>query len=908
MASERKQNVFLWRGILGDASPRMRIMAFAVLAIFALCQVFVSLGFVGIEVNGTRFGYVMPILLPVALAALLYGCIPGCAMGFIAGTALVVHSVLQPLDYHEALFITPASGILLIAATGLVMGVLFAVFLRGTASNGLRTLAIALTCIVAAILFSALFFAYVSNQVEMLASKYEFWLDASEKNVDTEWLVMAAFGDSVTQCLANALLMAVVCIPVDYLICRSLSIAGARSIQTTFRAWLAVVVSITFVVTEALTFVCTTIQEEHEAEQAMRSEAKYLCIQIAGHQKKVDELKQIVGDDVDDTTRYNNLVTLDGLLDGYSRDVDGTIIVLNDYTIILSDDDQFKVGQDILDLTDASSLFENDLGTMMLVAMDDGAMHRFVSDKWVEAEDGERIYVGAESAYMVLEGVDLDSDSFLDHWVLVFQPASMVFADRSGVMLWTTFLAVMLLAVVFVLASRLLKQTILRRVDETNGVLGQVTAGNLDARVEIHDSREFESLSNGINTTVETLKAWIAEAETRMDRELATAKAIQESALPRTFPPFPDNMHFDIYASMNAAREVGGDFYDFFLIGDSSDSDTGKLGFVIADVSGKGVPAALFMMRAKTQIRGYMESGMPLGEAIENANRKLCEGNDAGMFVTAWVGVLDYAMGHVEYVNAGHNPPLVWQAGEWRWLQDRSGLPLGLFEGLPYCSFEMDCKPGDEFVLYTDGVTEAMNMDEELYGESRLEEALKSKPHLHPRQMTEFVRKEVADFVNGAEQSDDITILSLEYGVPPEITATITVPASVDELPRVNAFIHTELDKRMCPAKAQNQLDIAIEELFVNVANYAYPDATPEDPGMARISYTFSATPPTIIVEIADDGIPYNPLAKPDAVTPDDIMDVPIGGLGILMAKRSVDSMRYERKDNSNILTIKKKW
>ncbi|MDO5108182.1 MAG: ATP-binding protein, partial [Coriobacteriaceae bacterium] len=163
-------------------------------------------------------------------------------------------------------------------------------------------------------------------------------------------------------------------------------------------------------------------------------------------------------------------------------------------------------------------------------------------------------------------------------------------------------------------------------------------------------------------------------------------------------------------------------------------------------------------------------------------------------------------------------------------------------------------------------------------------------------------------FTDGAEQSDDITMLALEVGVPPEITAVLTVAADVSELPNVYGFIHGELDKRLCPKRVQNQIDIAVEELFVNVAHYAYPDATPENPGTVRVGYSYSAEPPSMSVSIVDEGIPYNPLAKPDAVTPDDIADVPIGGLGILMAKRCVDEMTYERVDGSNIVTIEKKW
>ena len=182
---------------------------------------------------------------------------------------------------------------------------------------------------------------------------------------------------------------------------------------------------------------------------------------------------------------------------------------------------------------------------------------------------------------------------------------------------------------------------------------------------------------------------------------------------------------------------------------------------------------------------------------------------------------------------------------------------------------------------------------------------------LHPRALVRAVREGVAVHAEGAEQSDDITILALEVGVPPEEKVQMTVPANVDELPRVNDFIHAELDRRLCPVRAQNQLDIAVEELFVNVCHYAYEGIGEDVPRTARITYAISAEPPSITVEIIDEGVPYNPLAKPDATTADEfasIADIPIGGLGILMAKNNVDEMRYERLDGSNIVTLVKRW
>ena len=271
------------------------------------------------------------------------------------------------------------------------------------------------------------------------------------------------------------------------------------------------------------------------------------------------------------------------------------------------------------------------------------------------------------------------------------------------------------------------------------------------------------SLAQGINTTVEALQGWIAEAEMRMDSELSAARAIQESALPGAFPLYPEVPAFDVYAIMDTAKEVGGDFYDAFLIGDSG-PEAGKLAFLVADVSGKGVPAALFMMKAMAHVRRELQSGLEVGQAVESANRQLKAGNATCMFVTMWVGVLDYGTGHVDYVNAGHNPPLLWQEGSgWCWLRDRSGLPLGLRANMRYKTCSLDCAAGDKFLLYTDGVTEAVDSDDEMYGEPRLEAMAEASSTEHPEALVKAVHDDVERFSQGTEQFDDITILSLEF-------------------------------------------------------------------------------------------------------------------------------------------------
>ena len=233
--------------------------------------------------------------------------------------------------------------------------------------------------------------------------------------------------------------------------------------------------------------------------------------------------------------------------------------------------------------------------------------------------------------------------------------------------------------------------------------------------MDVRSHVEFEDLSDDINFTVDTLKRYIADAAARIDAELAFAKAIQHSALPSVFPPYPNRKEFDIWATMHTAKEVGGDFYDFYFV----DDDT--LAFLVADVSGKGIPAAMFMMQSKTLLKSCAESGMSVEEVFTNANAKLCEGNEADMFVTAWMGYLNLKTGLLTFANAGHNPPLVKHAdGSFSYLKSRAGFVLAGMDSVRYRKNELQLEPGDVLYLYTDGVTEANNSGNELYSEERL--------------------------------------------------------------------------------------------------------------------------------------------------------------------------------------------
>lgn len=242
--------------------------------------------------------------------------------------------------------------------------------------------------------------------------------------------------------------------------------------------------------------------------------------------------------------------------------------------------------------------------------------------------------------------------------------------------------------------------------------------------------------------------------------ELNMATQIQESMLPTIFPAFPNRKEFDLYASMDPAKEVGGDFYDFFMIDDD------HLGIVIADVSGKGVPAALFMMISKTILQNYTMLGIGPSEVLAKANEALCAQNKMEMFVTTWIGILEMSTGRLNCSNAGHEYPAVCHGGKFELFRDKHGLVLGGMEGARYRDYEIQLSKGDKVFVYTDGVPEATNANLEMYGTDRMIDALNMRREAEPKEILRNVRASVDGFVGSAEQFDDLTMVCLEYRGP----------------------------------------------------------------------------------------------------------------------------------------------
>lgn len=293
-----------------------------------------------------------------------------------------------------------------------------------------------------------------------------------------------------------------------------------------------------------------------------------------------------------------------------------------------------------------------------------------------------------------------------------------------------------------------------------------IKSGNFEKKkIELKTRDEIEDLGQSFNFMIEQLEDYIenltnvtAEKE-RIGAELNVATHIQSSMLPCIFPAFPDRDELDIYATMTPAKEVGGDFYDFFMV------DERHIAIVMADVSGKGVPAALFMVIGKTLIKDHTQPGRDLGEVFTEVNNILCESNDNGMFITAFEGVLDLVTGEFRYVNAGHEKPFIYRKnGEYEAYETNAGFVLAGLEDIEYQEQKVNLSIGDKIFQYTDGVTEAVNKDKKLYGMDRLQHALNEKClECSPEETLRLVKEDIDAFVGDNDQFDDITMLCLEY-------------------------------------------------------------------------------------------------------------------------------------------------
>ena len=338
--------------------------------------------------------------------------------------------------------------------------------------------------------------------------------------------------------------------------------------------------------------------------------------------------------------------------------------------------------------------------------------------------------------------------------ILVVVPKDSVKLNRDISIYTTMFMEAIIFFILFIFIYYMTKELIVNNLVKINDSLSKITSGDLNTVVNVRESKEFDMLSDDINKTVDTLKGYIKEAEERIDKDLEFARKIQFSVLPNVFPAFPNHTEFDIYANTIPAKEVGGDFYDFFFVGSY------QIAVVIADVSGKGIPAAMFMMNAKTTLHSLLETGMEVSDALRLTNEKLYSENDAGMFVTVWAGIIDLRTGEVKFSSAGHNPAIVIKNGSMPEMQNcKVGVVVAAIDDVVYKQYEIKLNPGDYLYLYTDGVTEATDRNDVLFGDDRLLDATKDVNDKSCEEVCTQVLDKINEFVDEAPQFDDITML-----------------------------------------------------------------------------------------------------------------------------------------------------
>lgn len=376
----------------------------------------------------------------------------------------------------------------------------------------------------------------------------------------------------------------------------------------------------------------------------------------------------------------------------------------------------------------------------------------------------------------------------------------------------------------------------------------------------------------------------------RMEDELEVARTIQDAMLPKVFPPFADRKDLNIYGVVNPAKEIGGDLYDLYV-------RNNKLFFCVGDVSGKGVPAALVMATTQSLFRSTTAHIEEPAEAVAEMNRTLAKANDQNMFITLFLGVLDFEDNTLRYCNAGHNAPVL--------IRDKDGipqpekipvrpnLPIGIEGDFPFQAQEIALRHDDQLFLYTDGLTEAENGSHEQFGEERMMEVLRGNICMQPQEMVEHIQAAVSRFAGEAPQSDDLTMLAIRFQ-----QEALIMRNDIQQIPTLAEWV----EWLNLPAELSMSVNLALEEAVVNVMEYAYPK---DKSGEVLVEAWRSGG--NICFAISDSGVPFDPTQQKEADTTLPAEERPIGGLGIYLVRQLMDSICYRRRDGKNILTLVKK-
>ena len=435
-----------------------------------------------------------------------------------------------------------------------------------------------------------------------------------------------------------------------------------------------------------------------------------------------------------------------------------------------------------------------------------------------------------------------------------------------------------------------LNRYIINPIDKLTDIAHKIGKGE-DIQIKIEKPEEFAQLASTFDKMTKDIKS-ITQERAKINSELSIAKSIQASSLPNVFPPFPEKSEFDIFATMETAKEVGGDFYDFYFV------DEDKFMFLIADVSGKGIPAALFMMTVKTLINNVSQLGYPPKRLIETINKKISQTNKQGFFVTMLAGLINTKTGELNLINCGHNQPLIKRNnGDFEYLNLAPNIVLGAFEDAQFEIYDTKLNPGDIIFTYTDGITEAFNDKNEMFGEQNLVDSLNKNKTSDIKQIIENTTTDIKNYMNSTPQSDDITMLAFKYNGDKKVK-NFKTEALQANYKSFYTWLHEAFEQWNLDSELRNKLDMCAEEIYANISFYAYPPKT------GAVCVSLEKTDDSVTMKFKDSGVAYNPLEKPDPNIDLPPEQRPIGGLGIYMVKNMADNVEYHRIENENILTI----
>ena len=445
--------------------------------------------------------------------------------------------------------------------------------------------------------------------------------------------------------------------------------------------------------------------------------------------------------------------------------------------------------------------------------------------------------------------------------------------------------------------THLTLQRLRGRLQESNAKLQQEIESRKRAQEELQQANE--TLEQRVVERTEQLRQTLEEKQ-RIASELQIASGIQRSILPQRPLVGPE---YEICGKSCPARVVGGDFYDYFPIDDD------RIGFVIADVSDKGMPAALFMAVTRTLVKSTALTGIAPGECLRRVNNLLHAENDSFMFVTVFLGIMNARTGEVVYSNGGHHVPyLLTKNARIQVLEKSSGMALGVIEDVTFETKTLTLLPGDALFLYTDGVTEAVNKHESFYSEQGLKEFLTKTASWSPAQIVQDLLEDVERFSDKSTQDDDMTLLSLRYtGAAPSTdvvntTACITIRNTLSDIEHISQRVQVFGEKHGFSSKLVSQLKLVLEEILTNVMTYGY-----DDQDTHHITVRVSCCDGEVIAEVEDDGRPFNPLEAPppDLVSPVEIRLA--GGLGVHIVRSVMETIEYRREGHKNYLVLRKR-